>query len=152
MSTKQLETECRTYCRYLVHADPAPYVVGKYLEFHALREFRVDPFDRFLLAVSARRPFLARLADCYASRFQKTSVVRKKLVLLLALLECSAASFSYLDSPDSGGRTAAYLRLPFQGVLYVLNLMAALVVFSPVRLYLLSAGRRERNAWIESSS
>ena len=101
MDMLQLERECRTYTRYLIGQTPSEYVVEKYMDFHrkwdALAALKSDRFDQFLVGLSARRPFWARLADSYASRFRKDSAVRKKLVLTLALLECAPPSFEKLD-------------------------------------------------------
>ena len=70
MSQNRLEQECSTYGRYLIGQNPQPYVVRKYIEYHAQYGAKVapsDPFDRFLTEISARDPFRARLADTYAS-------------------------------------------------------------------------------------
>src|SRR5215470_5093369 len=87
MNQNRLEQECSTYGRYLIGQNPQPYVVRKYIEYHAQYGAKVapaDPFDRFLTEISARDSFWARLADTYAGRFHKRAAVRKKLVLMLA--------------------------------------------------------------------
>src|ERR1700730_1678960 len=104
MNTSQLERECLIYTQYLIGRMPSPYVVNRYLDFHhksdAMTSLEFDAFDQFLVSVSARAPFWASMADSYASVFRKDSVIRKKLVLTLALLECVAPSFEALDDVD----------------------------------------------------
>jgi len=84
----QSERECRAYSQYLIGQAPSGYIIGKYRDFHQQleRDLALDRFDRFLIAVSARGPFWAHLADSYASLLRKNSGLRKKLVLTLALL------------------------------------------------------------------
>jgi hypothetical protein len=138
MNQNRLEQECSTYRRYLIGQDPDPYVVRKYIEYHAQYATKVepsDPFDRFLTEISARHPFWARLADTYAGRFYKHAAVRKKLVLMLALLECSPGSFEALDDVGRGGIPAALLRLAWQAAVYAGALMMAVLLFLPVQAW-----------------
>jgi hypothetical protein len=134
----QLERECRTYSRYLIGLNPSSYVIDKYRHFHQQSETDLarDRFDRFLIAVSARTPFWARLADSYASFLRKNSGVRKKLVLTLALLECAPPSFETLDRVPSGGSVGAVLRLGLCAMRYAITLLVATTIFTPVRLWI----------------
>jgi hypothetical protein len=139
----QLERECRTYTWHLIRQDPTPYVVEKYRDFHQKSEAAKgqDPFDRYLVATSARGPVWARLSDCYASRFRKDSALRKKLILTLALLECTAPSFESLDRVPSGGSVGAAIRLGFYAMGYAASVLVAAIVFTPVRLWMKLRGR-----------
>ena len=137
-TTSQLERECHTYTEYLIGQSPSPYVVNRYLDFHqksdAMSGSGSDPFDHFLVSVSARRPFWAGMADSYASVFRKDSVVRKKLVATLALLECAAPSFEALDEVEGLSFAATILQLSWRALRYALLLGASFVVFTPVRI------------------
>lgn len=147
-----LRRECFTYTRYLIGQAPSDYVVDKYCQCHrtsgAFAGLDVDRFDKLAVRISARTPLLARLADAYASRFCKSSAVRKKLILLLALLECSPPSFHFLDSPDGCSRSEMYVRLGFGACLYGFMLFFSWILFSPLRLFLSvpwgAAGRGEQ--------
>lgn len=148
MKTIQLERECRTYTRYLVGQNPTKYVIEHYIDFHcksdALNRDKLNGFDQFLVVFSGRNYINARLADCYTSLFCKESVVRKKLVLTLALLECTPPFFVSLDRVDRGGTIGAIARLARGVVQYVLALAVSVVLFTPVRLVIaLSSQRRE---------
>jgi len=136
--TDQIERECRTYSRCLIGQDPTGYVIQKYRNFHRQLEndLALDRFDRFLIAASARSPFWARLADSYASLLRKNSGVRKKLVLTLALLECTPPSSEALDRVPGGGPLGAALRLGLGAMQYALTLLLAAIIFTPARLWM----------------
>jgi hypothetical protein len=136
MSAAQRERECRVYSRYLIGQDPTDYVLRKYEEFHQ-RSPRITAkgaFDRALVAVSRWSPLAARAADIYASRFAKDSALRRKLVLTLALLECSPPSFERLDAPDPGGLAALCLRWSYAGARFALLLLVAVATLGPLHL------------------
>src|SRR3954453_7036423 len=95
----ELERECCSYTVYLSGSAPPRYVIEKYLDFHQKFGAHADirSLHCFLLSVSARGPFWTRVADSYASVWRKHSILRQKLVLTLALLECSPPVFETLD-------------------------------------------------------
>jgi hypothetical protein len=136
MNRPQLERECRTYAQYLIGQVPTPYVINRYIDFHhksdAMRTDKSDRFDEFLVSVSARTPSWARLADTYASMLRKDSVVRKKLVLTLALLESAPPSFETLERVDGRSTFLTFMRLGWKGAAYLVTLAASLVVFTPI--------------------
>jgi uncharacterized membrane-anchored protein len=109
----------------------------RYLDFHhksdAINGAGFDAFDQFLVGVSSRRPFWTSMADSYASVFRKDSVVRKKLVLMLALLECAAPSFEALDEVEARSAMATSISVAWQAAKYAFLLGSSVVVFTPVR-------------------
>jgi hypothetical protein len=138
MSPIRLEQECRSYTMYLTGQLPHQYVIGKYVEYHSrcgARMAPIDAFDQFLTGISVRGAFGARLADTYASRFHKEASLRKKLVLMLALLESSAESFEYLDAPGRGGIPAALCRLTGLAAVYAGTMVLAILLFLPVQVW-----------------
>ena len=144
MKPSRIERECRTFVHYLIRRDPEPYVLGKYAEYHSQQGARVapaDPFDRFLLDVSICGPFWTRLADTYASRFHKHAAVRKKLVLTLALLECSRGSFEILDRATARGVVSACARLGWRVAVYAACLLTSMLLFLPVRIWKSAAAK-----------
>jgi nucleoside-diphosphate-sugar epimerase len=138
-----IREECRTYSRYLTGLEPSEYVVTKYEEFHrsAAQPAR-SGFDRLLLKISARSVWMTRLAETYASRFFRGSTLRRKLVLLLGLLECAQPSAAYLDAPGSHSIAGAWIGLAMSALRYAASLAASLLLFVP--LHLASASRRGR--------
>jgi hypothetical protein len=137
MNISQLERECLTYTQYLIGGMPSQYVVTRYLDFHqradAITGSGFDAFDQFLVGISARSPFWASIADSYASVFRKDSVLRKKLVVTLALLECVAPSFEAIDDVEARSAMATSISLAWRAAKYAFLLGTSVVVFTPVR-------------------
>jgi hypothetical protein len=135
-----LERECTTYATYLSGTAPTPYLVEKYLDFHQkLGEARGDAFDSFLVEVAARGTLWTRLADSYARIFRPDSVLRKKLILVLALLECAPPSFEALDRVPGGGLPGTVLGLAGASARFLASLILGAALFTPVRFWI---GRR----------
>jgi hypothetical protein len=141
-----LEAECAVLTRHLAGIAPSPYVVAQYLRAHEAGRYGPvrsveDEDDPLVLAARGGRVG-ARLADAWAAAFDREGPLRRKLVLLLALLESGRES-DLLDRPGAGG-IAAFLRATtFRSVGYVLTLLVATFVVGP---RVLVAGRRSRGA------
>jgi hypothetical protein len=138
MDTVQLERECRSYTRYLTGSAPSPYVIAKYLDFHQKMGIDAagDRFERLLLSISARGPVWTRLAESYATMWRKNSLLRKKLVVALALLECAPPAFETLDRCPAGGLAGTVFQLGWGAFAYACSLLAATALFSPMRLWM----------------
>jgi hypothetical protein len=139
----QLERECQSYTRYLIGQPPTPYVVEKYRDFHQkMGAAEVgDRFERFLVAASARGPLWTRLADSYVRVWRKNSNVRKKLVVTLALLECTPPGFQEIDHAPGGGWLGALFRLTLSAAGFACAVMTASLLFGPVHFWM-TAGER----------
>ncbi len=131
-ASERLTLECRIYGRYLIGQEPGVYVLNKYMDYHRTSSFGVDAFDRVLLSISTWSPLFTRIADVYASRFRKRAVLRKKLVLLLALLECAVPSSQYIDTAGRGGRSLVWVRMGYRVAVYAATLLAATALLGPV--------------------
>jgi hypothetical protein len=132
----QLEQEARVFGRYLLGRVPSGYVIGKYRWLSATALFRDEPqdgLDRALLTAARWHPWLARIADLHARFFRPTTRLRKKLLLLAAILECSPGSAARLNR-SGGGSVAAVAALVGLGVVSVMMLVAGLVIFLPARI------------------
>ena len=146
-STPVLEREARLFCRYLLSREPSGYEIRKYVEGHRSPQWvgRAAPegIHARLLSFAVRGPFMTRLADGYASVFHRGTDLRRKLVLLLAILESGDRTFdrSEADRPLSPVRGHAHLigqGLAFAGVAAL-----AMLVFLPTRF---STSRSSRSA------
>ncbi len=146
----QLAQECRSYAMYLIGQWPDKYTIQKYHDFHSLPDAlqESDPFDRFLIEFSSRGPNCARLADCYACRFRKASVLRKKLVLTLAILECSPKTYEILDQVHPGGPAGAVFRLGWEAVVSMIYTLLAIPIFTAARFGLLFARKSRETAMV----
>ncbi|MFN8178462.1 MAG: hypothetical protein U0167_11045 [bacterium] len=130
--------------RHLAGVAPSPYVVAQYVRAHEAGRSgpvrSVDDEDDPLVLAARGGPFGARLADAWAAAFDRTGPLRRKLVLLLALLESGRES-DLLDRPGAGGISAFLRATTFRAAGYGLTLLAATFVVGP---RVLVAGRRSR--------
>jgi len=99
---RQLALEHRRLARHLADIEVSPYQVSKYLDYH--RQHALEPrdaFDALLWRVANNGALGLLLADAYSGTLYRVCVLRAKLMLPLAILECTAPSFSKLDAPDA---------------------------------------------------
>jgi hypothetical protein len=140
---KRLEAEFRTFARHLIRADATPYQQAKYIEAH--EKLGIAPataFDRFLLGVARLGGIGVWLADAYTGLLARKSIVRSKLVLTLALLECAPPSFVELDKPTGRGVWRALLSMALRGFEFSLAFLLGVLVFTPARLWFAATGSR----------
>jgi NADH dehydrogenase len=133
-----LNKECEAFSFYLIRQHPNAYVREKYLEAHQanpdLQSGHRNIFDRFLLAISVKSVRLAKMADSYASIFSRGCPLRKKIVLLLAILESTTPTFPYFDLPQSGGRVFLLFKMLWQGLLFAAVFIVSTLLFFPINL------------------
>ena len=144
VNTGPLESECEVFARYLLSCTPAPYVVRKYSAAHHVSAVfsTGSRFDNLLVRIASVHPALTRLADSYARIFAPGALLRKKLVLLLAILETSAPSCYLIEAVDSGGKLVLLVGLFVKGMAFILSLMAGAIVFLPLQMILASNQRK----------
>ena len=139
-SDAALERECEVFARYLTGADASDYLRRKYREAHAVGVLGAgdSAFDRVLVTVARRGPWYTRFADTHARVFANGGLLRRKLVLVLALVECSAPA--RVDAPRSRSALGFLLRAAWLGAGFALLCALAALVFMPVRLACRLAG------------
>lgn len=138
ISPEALARECSVFARYLTGKGPGAYLLGWYAHAHTARPAFApeNAFDRFLLRVAGTSPALALLADSYASFFARHSALRKKLILILGILESLPPEAGFDERIEESSPAAAILRMGARGVLFALRLALAVIVFLPFHLLL----------------
>ncbi len=138
--SEHLERECKAYTRYLIGNEPTAYVTGKYLQAHqlnpALKTDPVNRLDKLLLSFSSKGSFAAQMVDAYANLFFKDSLFRRKIILMMALLESATPFDADFDTPETSSPIGIVSRLGGRGLLFILALSLALAVFIPARIIL----------------
>ena len=130
-----LDAECRLFCRYLTGVAAADDVLVSYRKAHAAGVIEHGTaFDAFLVGLARRGVMATAIADSYAAWFLRTGLLRKKLVLLTAILESRGASARVLDSIAETPPFLVALGLLARGLRFSVALLAALVLLTPVRL------------------
>lgn len=147
-----LAAECRTFSVYLTNQVPSPYVVSKYCEAHSAGNIFYSPerdaLDAALVSLASRNRILTRMVDVYTSVFFKRALMRKKLVLLLAISESAPATHAYFDATDALGTLGFCWKIAQHGLVCGAVLMLSLVCILPLHLVLRATadlGLRVRN-------
>ena len=134
-----LDRECTVFCRYLIGQEASEYVKKKYRAAHhagSLRHTGECRADAFLVKVASVGPWSTKLIDAYTRVFRPFSTVRKKLVLMLALLESSAPTNAYLDAVEAGPRSLLFLRFVIRCVIFAVVVTVGILVIFPAELIL----------------
>jgi len=130
-----LDRECLAFSAYLVRQRPNDYVMSKYREAHGVSgDFKQGEeifFDRLLINASFAHPAAAKLVDAYTAIFRRKSAVRRKWVLLLAILESCTPTHLEFDRPDGGGKAKLAAGLVWRGLIFILALAVSIIVFMP---------------------
>jgi NADH dehydrogenase len=138
LSIKKLFDECMVFCRYLLDMEPSEYVSQKYADAHGIRnadsQFRSSPFDRFLINFSQWSTLCSKLVDSYTRIFSKRSVFRKKLILLLAILESTHPYHEYLDSVDSYSKPKLFAALLMKPFVFAFYLALSVLLLAPFHI------------------
>jgi len=141
-----LAAEADAFCRYLTgHAAPR-YVRLKYVEAHVVGASpdRGASFDDVLVALARRGSTRARLADAYAAVFSRAGTLRRKLILLVAILESTGETANVVDSPDAGSGFRFVVEAFVRGLSFPALVLLAVLWLGPRHLgAVLRGGRPE---------
>lgn len=131
-----VDAECRVFTRHLLGCDPDSYVTAKYRAAHAVVPAlsAAGRFDQSLIAFARINPLCAQIADSYASLFSPGAALRKRLVLLLAILETRPPFHERIDRAIDGPLALVVARLVLRTTGAALSLLAGTVVFLPIRV------------------
>lgn len=131
----KLAAEFRLFARHVANTAATSYQERKYIEAH--RRFDVAPkigFEKWLLSVALAGPAGIWMADAYSGLFARNSVLRSKLVVTLAILECTPPSYAKLDRADRS-IGAALASMMFRGVESGLGLLLGALIFAGPQLW-----------------
>lgn len=134
-----LAAECGVFCRYLVDGDAPPDVVAAYQRAHERGTVEAgvvsSPVDRALLRLARTAPSLTRVADAYAAVFAGAGLLRRKLVLLLAILESRGPTAAALDTARPGSRVVWVAELAVLGCVWLMRVVIAALLVAPLWLW-----------------
>jgi len=130
--------ECRVFTRHLLGRDPDDYVTATYRA--ALAGMPVlaarGRFDSALLSFARTHPLCAKIADAYASLFLRAGALRKRLVLLLAVLETRPPFSHAIDQAVGGSMPVLFIRLGARTAAALVSLLVGILIFTPLRVVL----------------
>src|SRR5262245_5353648 len=142
LAEQELAQECRVFCRYLVGVEAAEDVVRAYQRAHDVSGLKLNaatPMDRALLQLASGGATMTRIADSFAAPIVPGGALRKKLVLLLAILESRGASASRVDRAVPGSRALWVIGAAFHGAGWFIRFVAAALLLLPLRLWQLAS-------------
>lgn len=142
---KKIDLECRIFSRYLTGRLPDEYISRKYAEAfepgRLLSRETGSSFENLLLRLAVIHPLGTRAVDVYSRFFRSDSVARKRLVLLLAILESWAPTSDSLDDIDHVGKVSFVSGLIIHGLISGILLFLTVPVLLPAQLI---SGSRDR--------
>lgn len=137
MNKNILEKECITFSQYLIRQTPDRYVIEKYCAAHEsfgnLHPGPNELLDRILLRLPGHPVFL-RLMDAYTLLFARRSLLRKKWILLIAILESCEPTSLYFDQPDPGTKPVLIATMAWNGLIFVSCLAFSIVLLGPLAI------------------
>jgi len=145
LDDKTLNRECSVFSIYLIGEPPSEYVKKKYREAHqtgSLLDAAAHPAEEFLVRVATIAPWSIKIIDVYTRIFRPFSTIRKKLVLLLAILESCAPSHARLASVDSRSILVLLARLINRCLIFVLILALGILLILPAEWLLRGKTKR----------
>lgn len=131
--------ECQVFCRYLSDRPPPAEVLSAYQRAHRCGVVEVEaaelPIDAALLWIARLGPSLTRAADAYAVTFAKSSLLRRKLVLLLAILESCGSTSGAVDTVVPGPRVRWAAGIALNVVVFAAGLCLVAAAVVPLRIW-----------------
>lgn len=134
-----IDRECDVFTRYLVSQPPTDYIHKQYEMAVLARDLANDAefaaFDRRTLRFARRNIFFTRVADAYCAIFHRHGVLRRKLILLLAILEHTTPTAARFDWPKNRGSIGVATNLLLLGMSFGLSLLAGIFLLLPSHLF-----------------
>lgn len=127
--------DCRTLTQYLIGRDPSAYVAECYrrsLPSAATPSHRL--IDRALLGAARLGGLPCRMADGYARWFRPTGDLRRRLTLLLAILETAPDTHGSINDAALGSRSRIIVALLGTLALSAIAIGLGVIVFGPIHL------------------
>jgi hypothetical protein len=123
---------------YLTGAAPWGYITEKYAQAHERTSnyAMFGKFDELLLRFARKGRLCTSIADAYASLAARRSALRRKLILLTAILESCPPDRGLREQTDSESKLLLSLLLAARGLLFVLNLVLGMILLLPFQIQL----------------
>jgi hypothetical protein len=121
------ERELVIFTRYLTNLAPTEYVRKQYcmslLDRGLAEEAEFSAFDRLTLGFARRGVLFARFADAYCAIFRRRGAMRRRLILLMAILEHTAPYSDRFDRPAPRSAIGLCAVVVLQSIQFALCLM-----------------------------
>ena len=136
----KINTECKVFTRYLMGQLPDKYIREKYTTAFSpgqpLCKDLQSGFDALLIKLAVIHPLFTHAIDAFSRFFYNDSTLRKRLIMLLALLESQASTSAEMEYPLKTGFTASILSMVLPLTLFSILLGIATITLLPLKLVL----------------
>jgi len=127
--------EFATFARFLGSPAPGADAALAYRRAHAAAAaVKSDTFDRWLVAIARRSVLGCAVAESYARLARPHGLLRRKLVLTLAVLEFTPHEHTQYDTARPGAAPLAWLSLLGHGITWGAQTAVAVVFMAPLHL------------------
>lgn len=135
VSQDSLRRECDVFHRYLIRRPPDDYVIRKYLAgVEVARRLPAPlPIDASLMSFASRGPRCARIADAYARFFRPHGLLRRKLLLLFAIIE-NSHGYEHFTVGASSRLPGSLARVAYNLGMFCIHLATGILIFGPRQL------------------
>ncbi len=135
LTDNKLIQECMVFAFYLTGVKPTEYVIDKYKQGNQSGNFLITSrFDNILLKFAVFHPSATRIADTYSRIFYRNSLIQRKLILILAILECSSPAYKYFDKPEASNKLSFVLKTFWVGIYFIFMFFASLIFLLPLQI------------------
>ena len=135
------KSELVVFTRYLTNMVPTEYVGEQYrmalLAHNLARDADFSAFDRLTLNLARRGVLCTRFADAHCAIFRRHGAMRRRLILLMAILEHVAPYSDGFDRPIPRSIIGSCAGLLLQGVQFTLSFLMGAALLLPAQLVLL---------------
>ena len=139
-----LGREFAVFAAYLGSSDAGPGAAAHYANAHVTLPAGGDRLDHWLLAFARTGGVACSLADAYARRARPYGLLRRKLVLALAVLESGRETHARYDEPRPASLPLTLAVLTILGGSWLTRTVVATVLLAPLHLAaVLAPGRRD---------
>jgi len=144
-----LTAEAKRFGKQISGVEPAQLALQKYVEAHLQGLIALDRgmalFERIIIGCARIRP-LFYLVEAYSSVFHRTGILRKKIVLLMAILECMPETKTAYDESESGNYLRFFFGLLARSLAFGFALLISIPIFFPLQVLCNASGQKHMKA------
>ena len=122
------DIEARAVARYLLGVEPPEPLLARYRQAHAVLLPDPSPQDQAVLEFLRRHPWSLPFLDGATSLLAPESILRKKILLMLSILETTPA-FAPIFIPPGRRLPGLLLRMAWRGIAGVAKVIAGAVLW-----------------------
>jgi nucleoside-diphosphate-sugar epimerase len=141
-----IEKECKTFATYITGKPPSEYITEQYASAALAHGLASDDdlscFERVSLALGRSGSVFTRSADAFCSIFARRGVLRRKLIVLAAILENVSPTSEALDRVASRSAAGTLVSLVGYGAAFTVSFLLGATILLPAAALCRMVGHR----------